>query len=72
MTDSSNPPTVTVTYARKRWTLAFSALPGRTFGPYMLADAVGQLRVAALLEPLQARDLIFDAVTNGTATAATG
>jgi len=67
-------PTVTVTYARKRWTLEFSKLPGQTFGPYDLPEAAGQLRVAALLEPLAARELLLDAAEaeDRTATAAVG
>jgi hypothetical protein len=67
-------PTVTVTYARKRWSLAFSKLPEQSFGPYELAEAVSQLRVAALLEPIDARNLVLDAAAadDHTATAQTG
>jgi hypothetical protein len=66
--------TVTVTYARKRWSLEFSKLPGQKFGPYDLAEAAGQLRVAALLEPLAVRELLLDAAEaeDRTATAAVG
>ena len=67
--------TVTVTYARKRWTLTFSKLPDhKPFGPYDFAEAIGQLRVGALLEPLEARNLVMDAATNEdhTATAPMG
>jgi hypothetical protein len=67
-------PTVTVTYARKHWSLAFSKLPGQKFGPYDLPGAVGQLRVAALLEPIDARNLVLNAAAadDHTATAQTG
>lgn len=70
----SSAPTVTVTYARKHWSLAFSKLPGQKFGPYDLPGAVGQLRVAALLEPIDARNLVLDAAAadDHTATAQTG
>jgi hypothetical protein len=65
-------PTVTVTYARKRWSLEFSKLPGQKFGPYDFADVMGQLYVGALLERLEARNLVFDAQAKGSATAPTG
>ena len=67
-------PTVTVTHARKRWSLAFSKLPDQTFGPYGFAEVIGQLRVAALLSALDARNLVMDAATaeDHTATASTG
>jgi hypothetical protein len=68
-------PTVTVTYRRKRWYLAFSKLPDHApFGPYDLPEAIGQLRVAALLEHIDARTLVLDAAAaeDHTATAPTG
>lgn len=66
--------TVTVTFARKRYRLEFSELPGRSFGPYDFAEAIGQLHVAALLSRLEARDLVMDAATSAdhTATAPAG
>jgi hypothetical protein len=67
--------TVTVTYRRKRWYLAFSKLPDHApFGPYDLPEAIGQLRVAALLEHIDARTLVLDAAAaeDHTATAPTG
>lgn len=65
-------PTVTVARKGRRFTLTFSALPGRLFGPYEFSEAVRHLRVAALLEPMAARDLVLDAHADGAATAATG
>lgn len=66
--------TATVTCKRKRYTLTFSKLPGRSFGPYDFAEAIGQLRIAALLSALEARDLVMDAATaeDRTATAPMG
>jgi hypothetical protein len=72
---TTQPPTVTVTYRRKRWYLAFSKLPDHApFGPYDFAEAAGQLRVAALLDSLAARELLLDAAEaeDRTATAPTG
>lgn len=68
------PATVTVTCARKRYKLAFSKLPGRTFGPYGFVEAIGQLRFAADLDGLTARNLVMDAAEaeDRTATAPTG
>lgn len=67
-------PTVTVTFVRKRYRLAFSKLPGQDFGPYDFAEAIGQLHVGALLSRLDARNLVMDAATSPdhTATAPTG
>jgi hypothetical protein len=66
--------TVTVTCKRKRYTLTFSKLPGRSFGPYDFTEAIGQLYVGALLSRLEARDLVMDAATaeDHTATAPMG
>jgi hypothetical protein len=66
--------TVTVTCARKRYKLKFSKLPNREFGPYGFVEAIGQLRFAANLEPLAARDLVMDAAVaeDRTATAPVG
>lgn len=69
--------TVTVTSSAamgssgKEWTLEFSRLPGQKFGPYGFTEVIGQLRIAALLSPLDARNLVMDAVTQGTVTAET-
>jgi hypothetical protein len=67
-------PTVTVTCARKRYRLKFSKLPNREFGPYGFVEAIGQLRFAADLDGLTARNLVLDAATNEdhTATAPMG
>jgi len=62
-------PTVTVTFARKRYRLEFSKLPGRPFGPYEFAEAITQLYVAALLSRLEARNLVMDAATSADRTA---
>lgn len=66
--------TVTVTCKRKRYTLTLSKLPGRSFGPYDFAEAIGQLYVGALLSRLDARSLVMDAATSAdhTATAPMG
>lgn len=57
--------TVTVTrqgkLGRDRFQVAFSALPGRTFGPWDFARTVQDLTVSALLSPLDARDLVMEA-----------
>lgn len=58
---------VTVTRKGKKFTLVFSKLPGRTFGPYDFAEAVRDLTVSALLSPMDARNLVMDAGANGTA-----
>jgi len=60
--------TVTVTKTGDRFALSFSALPGRSFGSWDFPETVGQLRVAALLSPVEARDLVMDAAVNGSAT----
>ena len=54
-----------------RFRLTFSALPGQTFGPYGYQDARGDLLVAALLSPADARNLLLDAMAVGEATAET-
>lgn len=59
---------VTVTRKGKRFQLSFSALPGRTFGPFDLPEAVRDLMVSADLPPRVARDLVLDAHTNGAAS----
>jgi hypothetical protein len=62
-------PTVTVTCARKRYTLTFSKLPGQSFGPYEFAEAISQLYVCALLSRPDARNLVMDAATSAKRTA---
>jgi hypothetical protein len=57
-------PTVTVTCRRRYFTLSFSRLPGQSFGPYDFPEAAGQLRIAALLEPHEARNLVMAAATS--------
>ena len=68
--------TVTVTRARSgrdsRYTLSFSALPGRTFGPWDFAETARDLRVSALMTPVDARNLVCDAAARGTATSEMG
>lgn len=64
--------TVTVRARRGRYTAEFSALPGRTFGPWDMPEMIQDLRISALLEPHEARDLVFDATVTGSATTNTG
>lgn len=69
--------TVTVTRVGKtpgryRYRLAFSKLPGREFGPYGFGEATRDLTISALLEPIDARNLVLDAAASGVATRATG
>ena len=61
--------TVTVTATGRRYTLTFSRLPGRKFGPWPFADTVRDLRVSALLSAVAARDLVMDASVHGSVTA---
>ncbi|MFF9436712.1 hypothetical protein ACF1BP_23600 [Streptomyces sp. NPDC014735] len=64
--------TVTVRADRGRYTAEFSVLPARIFGPWDMPETIQELRVSALLEPREARDLVFDASVTGAATRATG
>jgi hypothetical protein len=64
--------TVTVTHHEARFTLSFSRLPGRTSGPFDFAEAVRDLTVSALLVPVDARNLVMDASTDGVAVSHTG
>jgi hypothetical protein len=60
--------TVTVTpYGRDKYHLEFSRLPGKTFGPYDLQEARGQLETTALLAPVEARAAVLDARALGVA-----
>ncbi|MET9778993.1 hypothetical protein ABZ023_32885 [Streptomyces sp. NPDC006367] len=59
--------TVTVCAVRGRYTAEFSVLPGRTFGPWDMHRMLQELR--GLLDPFEARNLVFDAAIEGTATA---
>lgn len=68
--------TVTVTRGRRyrgehRYTLTFSALPDKTFGPYDFVETGKHLYIAALLPRMTARDLVLTAFENGSATAPT-
>ena len=63
--------TVTVRKKGHRFVSEFSALPGRTFGPWGMAEMIQDLQVSALLPALDARDLVFDAAVLGEATADT-
>jgi hypothetical protein len=65
--------TVTVRYdpGHRAWLVEFSKLPGRTFGPWDFGETVRDLRVSALLEPVEARNLVMDATAAGTATTET-
>lgn len=60
--------TVTVTRKGKRFVSTFSALPGREFGPWEFAEMVRDLRISALLEAAEARDLVLTAHADGSAT----
>ena len=67
---------VTVTVVKRRtgfplYTLAFSVLHGQTFGPWEFDETVRDLTVSALLSPLDARNLVLDALERGTATSPT-
>jgi hypothetical protein len=64
--------TVTVTRTGKRYKLSFSKLPGQSFGPYSSDEAIRDLRVSALLEPVAACKLVVDATIDGSATTETG
>jgi hypothetical protein len=57
--------TVIVTCERKRYRLVFSDLPEREFGPYDFTEVIGQIRVAALLSPMEARNLVLEALESG-------
>lgn len=59
---------ITVAKRGKRFTVSFSKLPGKTFGPWDLAEMVRDLRISALLTPLQARELVMDAAIKGSAS----
>ena len=62
--------TVTVRKRGQKVTSEFSALPGRQFGPWTMAEMIRDLTVSALLTRLEARDLVLDAAVKGSATAA--
>lgn len=65
-------PTVTVDHRRgDRYEVKFSALPGRVFGPGSFVETVRDLRVSALLTPVDARNLVLDAHAHGSATTST-
>lgn len=60
---------VTVTCKRRdRFTVAFSQLGERQFGPWGLPETIRDLQVSALLSPQAARDLVLEASVKGSAT----
>lgn len=59
---------VTVSVRRKRFLVMFSVLPGREFGPWVFDETVRDLTVSAMLTPQEARNLVLDAHTKGSAT----
>lgn len=63
--------TVTVRKVGRRFTCEYSRLPGKVFGPWMLAEMVRDLTVAALLSPLDARNLALQAAASATGAATT-
>src|SRR3954453_17654398 len=60
--------TVTVRKVRERYTSQFSMLPDKTFGPWDMAEMIRDLKILALLSPIDARSLVFDAAVKGEAT----
>ncbi|WP_432091431.1 hypothetical protein [Streptomyces sp. NRRL F-5630] len=54
--------------SRRRFVCEYSQLPGRVFGPWDLPEMVRDLRIAALLPGLDARDLVLEASAKGSAT----
>jgi hypothetical protein len=73
---AENAKTVTVTTTQRtglpRFTVEFSALPGRVFGPHNFTETAHDLHIAALLSLADARNLILDAHNQGSATRAVG
>jgi hypothetical protein len=62
--------TVTVTHRQgDQYVVEFSALPSTVFGPWDFTVTVWVLTVSAVLSPIDARTLVLDAYTNGSATA---
>jgi hypothetical protein len=59
-------------YFSGTYILAFSKLPGRTYGPWLFDEAVTDLTVSALLSAVEARNLVLDAFAAGSATAEMG
>jgi hypothetical protein len=60
--------TVTVTCRNSWYRLTFSKLPGQEFGPWRFDETIGDLRVSTSVSHLDARDLVMEATTEGTAT----
>ncbi|MEU5476844.1 hypothetical protein [Streptomyces mirabilis] len=60
--------TVTVRAVSNGYVSEFSTLPGKTFGPWGMAEVIQDLTVSALLSRVDARSLVMDAAANGTAT----
>jgi hypothetical protein len=73
---AENTKTVTVTTTQRtglpRFTVEFSALPGKKFGPQNFTETAHDLHIAALLSLADARNLILDAHNQGSATCAVG
>lgn len=66
---SDLPNTVTVMATRNgRFVVAFGKLPDHKGKPQSLASAMIELRVSALLSPLEARNLCLDASEHGSAS----
>lgn len=57
---------------KTRYTIAFDALPGKTFGPWSFLETRLELTVSALLETVEARALLFDAYRDGSASCPVG
>lgn len=63
--------TVTVTFkGADRFTVAFSKLGNRQFGPWDFPETVRDLRISALLSAQDARDLVLASAKTGSATIA--
>lgn len=58
--------------AQARYTVAFDALPGRVSGPWGFRETCRDLAVSALLAPVQARALVLDAWSRGSASREAG
>lgn len=51
----------------QRYRMEISTLPGQSFGPFRFRDISVELQVTALIEPVEARNLILDAFFAGKA-----
>ncbi|WP_185902967.1 hypothetical protein, partial [Streptomyces sp. WAC05292] len=68
LSTEDNGHTVTVTRHGTRYVSEFSQLPGRSFGPWDMAEMIRDLTFSALLDRPAARDLVMDAHVQGSAT----